>query len=126
MITSIVATLSLFVAVIAGSSLRPQLAAAQLPEPAAWTDVTVAQPISHTDHKKPMNNKPTNKKPFHSSWMTRDVLTKWTALSPHSGWLALPASFGPAEFQPGGVHLAAAMPAVGIRDPLIQLCVVRR
>ena len=37
MTVAIVAALSLFVAPIAGLSLRPQLAAAGLPEPAAWT-----------------------------------------------------------------------------------------
>ena len=36
----IVAALSLFAALVAGSSLRPNFAAAELPEPAAWTHGT--------------------------------------------------------------------------------------
>ena len=120
---AIVAVLSLFVALIAGSSLRPQLAAAALPEPAVWTHGAqgvqphasqvqlhaAAQPVSHLDHGFSPGS--TNKKPFHSMWMTRDRPTDWTDLSPHSGWLALPASFAASEFQPGGAHRAASAAA---------------
>lgn len=130
--TAILAALSLFAALIAGSALRPQLAAAALPEPAAWTHVQrqTAQPISHLDHgvspgSTPTNKKPTNKKPFHSSWMTRDVTTKWPPLSLPSGWPALPVSFAPLEFQPDRAHWAAAVPAADNRDPLTQFCVAR-
>jgi len=134
---AIVAALSLLVALIAGSSLRPQLAAAALPEPVAWTYGTqgvqvhagqvqlhaVAQPISHLVHGVSPGS--TNKKPFHSTWMTRDRPTDSTDLSPQSGWVALPASFAASEFQPGGAHWAASAPAPVNRDILTQLCIVR-
>jgi hypothetical protein len=134
---ALVAALSLFAALIAGSSLRPQLAAAALPEPAAWTHGShgvqahtsqmqlhaAAQPVSHLDHAFSPGSTPTNKKPFHSMWMTRDLPTGWTRLSPQSGWLPLPASFAASEFQPGGAHWAASAPVN--RDMLTQLCVVR-
>ena len=136
MTISIVAALSLFVALIAGSSLRPKFAAAALPEPAAWTHGVqahasqvqihpVAQPNSHLEHGALPTGTPPNKKPFHSMWMTRDVPTSWTHLSPH--WLALPASFAVSEFQPGGAHRAASASARAPvdRDTLLQLCVVR-
>ena len=81
---AMVAALSLFVALIAGSSLRPQFAAAALPEPAAWTHGTsgvhahaklvqlhaAAQPISYLDNYFSQGSTPMNKKPFHSMWMT--------------------------------------------------------
>jgi hypothetical protein len=136
---AIVAALSLFVALIAGSSLRPRLAAAALPEPAAWTHGTQsvqahanqmqhhagAQQISHRGHGFSPGSTPTNKKPFHSMWMTRDWPTSWTHLSPESGWAALPASFAASEFQPGGAHWAAPAAAPANRDVLTQRCVAR-
>ena len=135
-----VAALSLFAALIAGSSLRPEFAAAALPEPAAWTHGILggqahvsqmqlhaaAQPISHLDHAFSPGSTPTNKKPFHSMWMTRDRPTSWTHLSPQSGWLPLPASFAASEFQPHGTDWAAPAAAPVNRDILIQLCVTRR
>jgi hypothetical protein len=137
--TAIVAALSLFVALIAGSSLRPQFAAAALPEPAAWTHGTLggqahtgqvqlhaaAQPVSHLDHAFSPGSTPTNKKPFDSMWMTRDRPTSWAHLSPQSGWLPLPASFAASEFQPRGAHWAAPAAAPVNRDILIRLCVTR-
>jgi hypothetical protein len=138
---AIVAALSLFVALVAGSSLRPQFSAAALPEPAAWTHGTqgvqahpsrvqlhaVAQAIRHPEHASSAGSTPTNKKPFRNMWMTKDRPTIWTPLSPHSGWFALPASFGASEFQPGGAHRAASASAAAPvdRDILTQLCVVR-
>ena len=136
---AIVAALSLFVALIAGSSLRPQLAAAALPEPAAWTHGTLGgqahasqvqvhaavQPISDLAHAFSPDCTPTNKKPFHSMWMTHDRPTSWTHLSPQSGWLPLPASFAASEFPPGGTHWAEPGAPPVNRDVLIQLCVTR-
>lgn len=134
---AIVAALSLFVALIAGSSLRPQLAAAALPEPAVWTHGTegvhahasqvqlhgAAQPISRLGQGFSPGS--TNKKPFHSMWMTRDRPTGWADLSPRSGWLALPASFAASEFQSGGAHWAASAAAPVDRDILTRLGVLR-
>ena len=118
--------------------MRPQFAAAALPEPAAWPHGThgvqahashvqlhAARPVSHLEHGSSASSTPTNKKPFHSMWMTRDRPTSWTHLSPQSGWLLLPASFAASEFQPRGTHWAEpAAPPVN-RDVLIQLCVTR-
>lgn len=138
---AIVAVLSLFLALIAGSSLRPRFAAAALPEPAAWTHGTqgvqahagqeqlqaAAQPISHLDHGFAVGATPTNKKTFLSMWMTRDLPTSWIRLSPKSGWSAWPAPLAASEFQPGGAHGAASVLAATPvnRDTLTRLCVVR-
>jgi hypothetical protein len=139
---AIVAALSLFVALIAGSSLRPQLAAAELPEPAAWTHGTqgvqehasqvqlhaAAQSISHLDHlfaPGSTQTDKTNKKPFHSTWMTRDRPTSWTPLSPQSGWVALPASFAVSESRPGGAGCVASAAAPVNRNVLTLLGVIR-
>ncbi len=134
---AIVAALSLFVALIAGSSLRPQLAAAALPEPAAWTHEAqgvrarasqvqlhaAAQPVIRLDHGVSPNS--TNKKPFHCTWMTQDRPTSWAGLSPRSLWLTLPASFVPTEFDPGGAHWAASAAVPDNRDVLTRFCIDR-
>jgi hypothetical protein len=136
---ALVAALSVFVALIAGSSLRPQLAAAVLPEPAAWTHTNhavqaharlaqphaVAQPVIHLDHGFSSGVTPTDKKPFHSTWMTRDRPASWNHFSPPSEWLALPASFAAPEFPPGAAHPAAPATIPVNRDFLTRLCVVR-
>jgi len=136
---AIVAALSLFVALIAGSSLRPRLAAAALPEPAGWTHGTqgvhahadeiqlhaAAQPVIYLDHDFSSGVMPTNKKPFHSTWMTRERPNSWNHVSPPSDWLALPASFAASEFQSGGVHSAGSAATPVNRDLLTRLCVVR-
>ncbi|ORA84429.1 hypothetical protein BST29_05290 [Mycobacterium malmoense] len=136
---AIVAVLSLFVAVIAGSSLRPQFSAATLPEPAAWTHAAqgvqahagpvqrhaAAQSISRLEHGVSSGSTPTNKKPFRNMWMTRDRPTSWIYLSPQSDWVALPASFAAPEFQPSGTLWAVSVAALDNRDTLTQFCVVR-
>jgi hypothetical protein len=136
---AIVAALSLFVALIAGSSLRPQLAADALPEPVAWTHGAravqahsgqvrlhaVAQRISHLDHGFSPGSAPATKKPFHSMWMTQDRPTSWISLPSQSGWAALPASFAASEFQPGSAHWAASARDPVNRDILTQFCIVR-
>jgi hypothetical protein len=83
---AIFAALCLFVALVAGSSLRPQCAGTGLPKPAAWTNATHAAP-SHADRLQVQTAvepigpvmqgfstglTPTNKKTFHNTWMTRD------------------------------------------------------
>ncbi|OSC19116.1 hypothetical protein B8W69_29305 [Mycobacterium vulneris] len=137
--TIAIVALSMFVALIAGSSLRPQFAAAELPEPAAWTHVTpgvpahagqtqldsAAQPISLLSHSFSSGPTPTNKKPFRSMWMTKGRPTGWILSSPRSGWLALPASFAASHFEPGGADLKASDAAASGRDSLAQLCVIR-
>jgi hypothetical protein len=129
---AIVTALSVFVALIAGSSLRPQFSAAAPPEPAAWThtapdvqaDAGQVELRAAADAFSPASA-PTDKKPFHSMWMTRDRPAQVTHLSPQSGWVALPASFGASELQPDRVRWAASAHAPDDRDALTLLCVAR-
>ncbi|MCV7092858.1 hypothetical protein [Mycobacterium interjectum] len=124
--------LSVFVALIAGSSLRPQFSAPTLPEPAAWTHATPGFP-AHAGRVElraaaqglSPGSTPANKKPFHSMWMTRDRPASVTHLSPQSGWFALPASFGAPALQPDRVRWAAPAPPPDDRDVLTRLCVAR-
>jgi hypothetical protein len=132
----IVAALSVFIALVAGSSLRPPLGAAALPEPAAWTHPTdavgtpagevqrhgFAQSVSHQGQGFSKGSTPTDKKPFRNTWMTKDRPTSWTHWSPQSGFSVLPASFAS---HPDGHACPASAAAPDIRDILTQLCVVR-
>ena len=129
---AIVAALSLLVALVAGSSLRPNFAAAELPEPAAWTHGTQsAQAHASQVHLHAaaqfisgfsMQNA---KKPFRNTWMTHDRPISWTHLSPRLGWLALPTSFTASAFHPAGPHRAASAATPVNRDTSTELCVVR-
>jgi hypothetical protein len=129
---AIVTALSVFVALIAGSSLRPQFAASAPPEPAAWTHAApgVRSHAGRVELRAAADafspgSTPTNKKPFHSMWMTRDRPATVTHLSPQSGWFALPASFGASELQPDRVRWVASAKAPDDRDALTLLCVAR-
>ncbi len=135
-----VAAFSLFVALVAGSALRPQFAAAALPEPAAWSqrspDVGAhadqvrlrarIQTISLLAHGTTRDAAPTNKKPFHSMWMTKQRPTTWSRSSPQSVRSAVPVSFVAWEFQPGGAEPRAPAAVPPDRDVLTQFCVARR
>ncbi len=138
---AIVAALSVFVALIAGSSLRPRFAAAELPEPAAWTHGSpgvqpqpkhirphhpAAEPISYLAQGISPDSAPIDKKPFHSMWMTHDRPTGWAHVSPHSGLAELPASFAVSESQPSGARRAAVAVTPVDRDITLRLCVIRR
>ncbi|BBY03936.1 hypothetical protein MSEO_44350 [Mycobacterium seoulense] len=136
---AIIAALSVFVALVAGSSLRPRLAASTLPEPAAWTHVThhlpahvgqrpdIAAARSHSQpgHRLGTGVAPTKNKTFLSMWMPRAVPTNWTALSPHSDWLALPASFAAPASAPGAAAGAASAATPANRDTPTLLCILR-
>jgi hypothetical protein len=142
---AVVAALSLFVALIAGSSLRPKFAAAALPEPAAWTHATpgvhahasqmqlhsVAQPNSHLDQALSPSTTPPQQKPFHSMWMTRDRPSAWVRTAPQLAWS--PWSVSPSPWESAwavalGSQSGCAQPAAVIagQDILTQLCVLRR
>jgi hypothetical protein len=128
----IVAALSLFVALVAGSSLRAHFAAAELPMPAAWTHVTHAVPAHASKvhlhagaHLVSGVSTSTTKKPFRNVWMTHDRPTSWSHLSPRLGWLALPTSFAAKVFHLGGANWAAPAAVPVNRDTLTELCVVR-
>ncbi|WP_082958836.1 hypothetical protein [Mycobacterium sp. E3198] len=129
---AIVAALSVLVALIAGSSLRPQFSAAAPPEPAAWIHAApdvqadagqVELRVAARDFSP--GSTPTDKKPFHSMWMTRDRPAQVTHLSPDSGWFALPASFGASELAPDRARWAASAEAPA-DSVLTRLCVARR
>lgn len=136
---AIVAALSASVALVAGSSLRPQFAAAALPEPVAWTHATHDAPVhagqgqhtgavnSHSQlvHDFVTGALPTNNKTFLSMWMPRAVPTNWTAVSPHSDLWALPASFAASPYPRGGTARPAAAATPVNRDTSTLLCVVR-
>lgn len=134
---AIVASLSAFVALVAGSSLRPQFSAADLPEPAGWNHVihyarahpgqrenaAVGQSHSEPEHGLATGAAPAKSKTFLSMWMPRAVPTKWTTVSPHWDRLALPASF--VAPGPGGAT-PAHFPAGPVnRDTSTLLCIIR-
>ncbi|BBZ43752.1 hypothetical protein MPRM_10330 [Mycobacterium parmense] len=133
LVVAVFAALSVFVALIAGSSLRPQLAASALPEPAVWTHQIAGAPthlspvqpdaMSHLSGRISAGSTPLDKKPFHSMWMTRGRPTSWEWLSPTADWSVLPMSFAPSRCEPGGTHSAAAVPAVG--NLLAEFCLLR-
>jgi hypothetical protein len=128
-----------FVALIAGSSLRPRFAAAELPEPAAWTHGAhsvqpdagqlrlhpATEAISHLAQGISPDSAPTNKKPFHSMWMTHDRPASWAHLSPQLGWSVLPASFAASDIRPFDAQWAAVPVAPVTRDLATRLCVNR-
>lgn len=137
-IVAVVTALSLFIALIAGSSLRPQFAAGALPEPAAWTHQTqnvrtpggperpdAVQVISRPGHGLGPGSTTTDRKPFHSMWMTRELPTSWPSLSPQSDWIALPASFAPQHLPSRHIRPMVAPFGCDGRDILMELCLIR-
>jgi len=129
---AIAAAFSLFVALVAGSSLRPHFAAAELPMPAAWTHVTQGVPAHASQmhlhagaHLVSGVSTSTTKKPFRNVWMTHDRPASWSHLSPGLGWSALPNSFAAKAFHPDGAYSAAPKAVPVNRDTLTELCVVR-
>jgi hypothetical protein len=141
--TAIVAVLSLFVALIAGSAMRPKVAAAVPAEPAAWSQETLgasaptgsdvgwvqlhagSQLVSHFCRASLSGSAPTDKKPFRSMLMARGRPLTWARLSPNAVWSLKPASFARVEFATSDVHFGAPAAAPVDRDIWIQLCVAR-
>lgn len=132
---AVIAALSLFVSLIAGSVLRSQFSAATLPEPAAWSQVTPNSAHAHTNsesaaavhlqHASSWDASPINKKPFHSMWMTHDRPDVWPRLASHSVLTVLPPSFASTVFQSRVVHTSAPAAECGDHELLILLCVTR-
>jgi hypothetical protein len=140
---AVVAALSVFVALVAGSALRQKFAAAALPEPAAWSQTTpdagahadlmalhgrssvIGQPAVAGPRAFAPANK-TNTKPFHSTWMTKERPVTWNRLSAQSVLFAVPPSLHPLGFAPAGAQSRAPTAVRGDRDILTQLCVARR
>jgi hypothetical protein len=145
---AIAAIAGVFIALIAGSSLRPRFSADTLPEPAAWSHKVVGA-TAHAQHEhspsgaqfahqrdsgssrvseSTMNKR--YKKPFHSMWMTQQYPSNWTPLSPQSFWQLLPMSFA---FWQNGLtaqlvshHGGAPPDGLADQDTLTELCVARR
>ncbi len=117
---AVVAALSAFVALVAGSALRPPSAAAALPEPAAWSQTT-PDAGAHASH----DSTPTNKKPFHTTWMTKDRPPTPGRLSPPSAGSPHPVSFAALGFQPRGTLPRAPAAVRADPDILTRFCVAR-
>lgn len=133
-----VATLGLFVALVAGSALRPQFAAAALPEPVAWSHAAPGAG-GHAEHVQRHGRSqltspaagsswgaaPINKKPFHSTWMTQDRPQTWMRWSEQSVRSPLPASFAMSVFAPDSARNRSPAYLPDGQDILTQLCVTR-
>jgi hypothetical protein len=129
----------LFVALVAGSALRPHYTTNALPEPAAWTHTVEhvqhgfkqVQPVSATgslmDLKASGNSRPVPiaRKPFRYVWMTHDLPSNWVPLSPLSDLSALPESFVSAKFQPRGAPSAAFAGNPDTRHTSTLFCIIR-
>ena len=135
----VVCALSLFVALVAGSALRPHYTSNALPEPGAW-----AHTVEHVRHdfkqmqtvratgslialKARGNSRPVPnaRKPFRYVWMTHDLPSNWIPLSSLSDWSALPKSFVSAQFQPRGSPCAAFAGDSNSRHTSTLFCIIR-
>jgi hypothetical protein len=136
---AVVCALSLFVALVAGSALRPHYTTNALPEPAAWThtvehvrhDFNQVRPVSATGSlialkangsSRPL---PIARKPFRYVWMTHDLPSNWVPLSPLSHWSALPKSFVSEQFQPRGAPCTAFAGDSNTRHTSTLFCISR-
>ena len=136
---AVACALGLFVALVAGSALRPHYSANSLPEPAAWAHtIKDGQPDATNSHPlrampaltsvrsgSPAHSAPTSRKPFRYVWMTHDLPSNWDPLSPQTDWSVLPKSFTAAQFQPRGAPLDAPTAAGVIRHPLSLFSIIR-
>ncbi|MGV0039230.1 hypothetical protein [Mycobacterium colombiense] len=136
---AVTAALGVFVALLTGSSVRPNLAATAAPQPAAWSAPTAGahggptqqRPVApgRADLAAAESSAPakkTNTKPFRSAWMTKEQPLSWNRLSPHSVLTPAPLSFTPAGFAPGGTQPRVPAAIVSDRDILTRICVARR
>jgi hypothetical protein len=136
---AVVCALSLFVALVAGSALRPHYTTNALPEPGAWThvvehvqhDFKEVQSVSATGSLIALKARgssrpvPISRKPFRYVWMTRDLPSNWFPLSPHSDWSVLPKSFDSAQFQQRGAPCAAFAEDSDNRHTSSLFCILR-
>jgi hypothetical protein len=136
---AVVCALSLFVALVAGSALRPHYTTNALPEPGAWTHavehvqhgVNEVQPVNATGTVIALKARgssrpvPISRKPFRYVWMTHDLPSNWAPLSPHSDWSVFPKSFVSAQFQPRGAACAAFAGDSDDRHTSTLFCILR-
>jgi hypothetical protein len=131
--------LTLFLALVAGSALRPHYTANSLPEPAAWThtvrdvqpDYSYSHPLSATPALKYLksgsraHSAPTSRKPFRYVWMTHDLPSNWDPLSPQTDWSVMPKTFAAAQFQPRGAQWGASTADAVNRHTSSLFCIIR-
>jgi hypothetical protein len=134
---AVVCALSLFVALVAGSALRPHYTANSLPEPGARSHVvkevrpSQAQPVGATSPLEYLkagekaHSGPVSRKPFRNVWMTRDLPSNWDPLSPQTDWSVLPISFTAAQFQPRGAPWGASTADAVNRHTSSLFCIIR-
>jgi hypothetical protein len=136
---AVVCALGLFLALVAGSALRPHYTANSLPEPAAWAhtvkDVQPDYSYSHLHSAIPglkylksgsrTHSTPTSRKPFRYVWMTHDLPSSWDPLSPQTDWSVLPKTFAAAEFQPRGASSDASTADAVNRHTSSLFCIIR-
>jgi hypothetical protein len=137
---AVVCALALFLALVAGSALRPHYTANSLPEPAAWAhsvrdvqpDYSYSHPLSATPALKYLKSgsrahpAPTSRKPFRYVWMTHDLPSNWDPLSPQTDWSVLPKTFAAAQFQPRGAPWGASTAdAVNRHTSSSLFCIIR-
>jgi hypothetical protein len=136
---AVVCALSLFVALVAGSALRPHYTTNALPEPGARThavehvqhDFKEVQPVSATGSLMALKASgssrpvPIARKPFRYVWMTHDLPSNWVPLSPLSDWSPLPKSFVSAQCQPRGAPCAAFAGDSDNRHTSTLFCIIR-
>src|ERR1700744_623523 len=136
---AVVCALTVFLAPVAGSALRPPYPANSLPEPAAWAhtvrDVQPDYSYSHAPSATPAlkylksgsraHSVPTSRKPFRNVWMTHDLPSNWDPLSPQTDWSVLPKTFAAAQFQPRGAPRGASTADAVNRHMSSLFCIIR-
>ena len=136
---AVVCALTLFLALVAGSALRPHYTGNSLPEPAGWAhtvrDARPAHSYSHPLSATPAltylksgsraHSAPTSRKPFRYVWMTHDLPSNWDPLSPRTDWSVLPKTFAAAQFQPRGAPWGALMADAVNRHTSSLFCIIR-
>ena len=136
---AVLCALSLFVALVAGSALRPHYTTNALPEPAAWThaaehaqrDFTPTHPLGTTGSMVALKTRgnlspaPIARKPFRYVWMTHDLPSNAVPASPRSDSSPLPKSFDSAQLQPRGAPCVAFAGDVHKRPASILFCIIR-
>jgi hypothetical protein len=136
---AIVGALSLFVALVAGSALRPHYTTTVLPEPQARTHaVQHVQPdasrvppdratasVEYVIAGNKRLSAPISRKPFRNVWMTHDLPSNWDPLSPRTDWSVLPKTFAAAQFQPRGAPWGASTADAVNRHTSSLFCIIR-
>jgi hypothetical protein len=136
---AVVCALTLFLALVAGSALRPHYTANSLPEPAAWAhtvkdvqpDYNYSHPLSATPALKYLksgsraHSAPTSRKPFRYVWMTHDLPSNWDPLSPQTDWSVLPKTFAAAQFQSRVAPWGASTADAVNRHTSSLFCIIR-